>query len=129
MALSMVDWIIVAIYLTVIVGIGVSMRRRAGSGIEDFFISGRVPVRLNIWSASIKKSNLSAPGGEKSAKLPALLNWNPARYHLDGLPLSQEQFYSTVYSSPLADCLSDITEAVLSVLHWRLFPGFIYGKN
>jgi len=37
----MVDWIIVAVYLTVIVGIGVSMKRRAGNKIEDFFISGR----------------------------------------------------------------------------------------
>ena len=41
MALSMADWIIVGIYLAIIVGIGVSMKRRAGSKIEDFFISGR----------------------------------------------------------------------------------------
>jgi SSS family solute:Na+ symporter len=39
--MTTVDWIIVAGYLAVIVALGVSMKRRAGKNIEDFFISGR----------------------------------------------------------------------------------------
>ena len=39
--LSIIDWVIVLVYLIVVVCIGVSMTRRASGGMEDFFVSGR----------------------------------------------------------------------------------------
>jgi len=41
MAFSFGDWIIVLAYIACVVAIGVIMTRRAGSNIEEFFVSGR----------------------------------------------------------------------------------------
>lgn len=41
MALSGLDWIMVAVYAAVTVGIGLAVSRRAGEGRQEFFLSGR----------------------------------------------------------------------------------------
>ena len=41
MALTQLDWIMVAIYAVVTVGVGLALSRRAGEGRQEFFLSGR----------------------------------------------------------------------------------------
>src|SRR4030042_4296771 len=41
MVLSLVDWLIVVVYLIFVVWIGIRMTKRASGSMEDFFISGR----------------------------------------------------------------------------------------
>ena len=41
MALSSLDWVIVAAYFLFAIGIGVVFARRAGKGTEEFFLAGR----------------------------------------------------------------------------------------
>ena len=41
MQLSSLDWAVIAIYAVVTVGIGLAVARRADSGTQEFFLSGR----------------------------------------------------------------------------------------
>lgn len=41
MQLSFLDWVVVALYAVVTVGIGLAVARRAGGGTQEFFLSGR----------------------------------------------------------------------------------------
>lgn len=41
MGLASIDWIIVAIYFTISIGIGIFLSRRASGSTQDFFLSGR----------------------------------------------------------------------------------------
>jgi len=41
MQLSMVDWLVVALYAVVSLTIGLAFARRAGQGVQEFFLSGR----------------------------------------------------------------------------------------
>ena len=41
MALTSIDWIVIAGYLLINLAIGIYYRRRAGGNTEEFFVSGR----------------------------------------------------------------------------------------
>ena len=41
MALTSLDWIVVAVYGTVVLAIGFGMARRAGGSVENYFVAGR----------------------------------------------------------------------------------------
>ena len=58
LVLSPVDWLIIAIYFVVVLGIGFYLKRFTGTG-EDFFMAGR---KMTAWVAGLSfiSANLSA---------------------------------------------------------------------
>lgn len=46
--MNSVDWIVVGLYATFLVGVGLWQKRRASGGVDDYFVSGR---RLRWWVA------------------------------------------------------------------------------
>lgn len=48
MSLALIDWVLIASYFALSLGIGLAYRKRAGSSLEEYFLSGR---SLSWWMA------------------------------------------------------------------------------